>query len=79
MTIVKLKESMLAYQRRTGEKITYEDLAELTGLSAGTVQSIATREKYHPTLANVEKLCLALEATPGEMLEIVQSFPATSE
>ncbi|MGD8451606.1 MAG: helix-turn-helix transcriptional regulator [Phycisphaerae bacterium] len=75
MVIVKLREAMLAYRRRTGRRITYEDLARVTGLAVGTLQSIATRENYHPTLANVEKLCLALQVPIQDFLEIVPDPP----
>ena len=75
MIIVKLKEAMLAYQRRTGEKITYEDLARMTGIASGTLQSIGSRKNYHPTWENVEKLCLALDVPLHDMLELVPDPP----
>ncbi len=75
MVIIKLKEAILAYQRRTGRRLSYEDLASLTGLAVGTLQSIATRQNYHPTLANVEKLCLALEVRIQDFLDIIPDPP----
>jgi DNA-binding Xre family transcriptional regulator len=75
MIFVKLKEAMLAYRRQTGQRITYEDLAELTGLAASTIQSIATRQDYHPTLVNVEKLCIALCVPLHDMLEMIPGPP----
>ncbi len=75
MIIVKLKEAMLAYQRRTGEKITYERLAEMTEIAPGTLQSIGSRQNYHPTWENVEKLCLALGVPLHEMLELIPDPP----
>ncbi len=75
MIIVKLKEAMLAYQRRTGEKITYEDLARVTGIASGTLQSIGSRQNYHPTWENVEKLCRALDVPLHEMLEMIDDPP----
>ena len=75
MVIVKLKEAMLRHQRRTGEKITYEVLAGITGMAAGTLPSIATRQNYPPTLANVEKLCRALNVPLHEMLEMIDDPP----
>jgi DNA-binding Xre family transcriptional regulator len=75
MIFVKLREAMLAYRRRTGRRITYEDLAEMTGLASTTLQSIATRQDYHPTLANVEKLCLALDVALHDMLEMIADPP----
>ncbi len=75
MVIVKLKEAMLSYWRRTGQKITYEELAAKTGLAPGTLQSIATRESYLPTLANVEILCRALDVPFHDMVEMIDDPP----
>lgn len=75
MIIVKLKEAMLAYQRRTGEKITYQDLARMTGIAPGTLQSIGSRENYHPTWENVEILCLTLDVPLHDMLEMIPNAP----
>jgi DNA-binding Xre family transcriptional regulator len=75
MIIVKLKETLLRHRRRTGQNITYEDLAAMTGMAAGTLQSIATRQNYHPTLGNVEKLCRALDVPLHDMLEMIDDPP----
>ncbi len=75
MIIVKLKEAMLACQRRTGEKITYEDLARMTGIASGTLQSIGSRQNYHPTWGNVEKLCRALDVPLQDLLELIDDPP----
>ena len=75
MVIVKLKEAMLEYWRRTGQKITYEELSARTGLASGTLQSIATRKGYLPTLANVEKMCRALEVPFHDMVEMIDDPP----
>ncbi len=75
MIVVKLREAMEAYRRRTGKRITYEQLAESTGIARGTLQQIGSRLDYHPTLANVEKLCRALDVPPGDLLEIIDDPP----
>jgi len=56
------------FEARTGQHITYAELAEATGLSEATVQSIGSRPDYNATLAVVERLCLALHVTPSEMI-----------
>jgi DNA-binding Xre family transcriptional regulator len=71
MIVVKLREAMERYRRRTGVRLTYERIAERTGLSKGTLEAIASRPDYNPTLATVEKLCLVLECTPGDLLELL--------
>ena len=75
MIIVKLKEAMLACQRRTGENIGYEDLARMTGIASGTLQSIGSRQNYHPTWENVEKLCRALDVPLHDLLELIADPP----
>jgi putative transcriptional regulator len=65
---VKLKEQMRAYEVRTGGRLTYEQLAGLTGLSRATIEAIASRGSYNTTLATIEKLCVALGCQPGDLL-----------
>lgn len=76
--VVKIREAMERYRYRTGERLTYEKLAERTGLSRTTIEAIASRPGYNTTLATVEKLCEALECSPGDLLEILPE-PSSSE
>lgn len=61
---------MEAYQDRTGTRVTYETLANQTGLSVATLQSLAARPEYNTRLSTIEKLCRALECSPGDLLEL---------
>ena len=79
MLIIKLKEAMLAYERRTQQKVTYKLLAEWTGISSETLQSVGSRRGYHTTMANLEKISLALEVAPGDLLEIIPDAPRKSK
>ena len=72
--VVKLREAMLAFKRRTGGKMTYEILAERTGLSAGTLQNMGSKPRYAPGLGTLTKICVALNATPGDLLELVEDL-----
>ena len=72
MLVVKLKDAMEQYHRRTGENITYGQLSDMTGIAKGTLEQIGSRLDYHPTLANLEKLCVALEVPLHHMLEIIE-------
>ena len=71
MLRVKLREAMEDLQRRSGERVTYEHLARLTGLSRATLESIASRDNYNTRLSTIEKLCRALGRDPGDLLELV--------
>ncbi|UCC28959.1 MAG: helix-turn-helix transcriptional regulator [Phycisphaerales bacterium] len=73
MIIVKLKEAMQAYRRRTGRRLTYAILHEATGISTQALGAIATRQEYNPTLATIDKICRELAISPGELLEYVPS------
>lgn len=59
----------------TGQRITYEWLAKKTGLSRPTLEAIGSRGTYNPTLSTIERLCLALECSPADLLEISGNAP----
>lgn len=70
MMLVKLREAMEKHQSRTGERMTYKLLAKRTGLSRATIESLATRHTYNTRLSTIEKLCIALGCTPGQLLQL---------
>ena len=72
---IKLREAILAYKRRTGERMTYEILAERVGLAKGTLENIGSRRKSNATLSTIAKICGALSITPGDLLELVEDPP----
>lgn len=71
MIAIKLKDGMEAYKRRTGVRLTYADVAQMSGLSAATVEAIGSKLGYNATLETVEKLCIALGTTPDKLLELI--------
>jgi len=70
MIKVKLREAMENFRRQTGVRLTYDSLAEQTGISVDTLQSLATRTSYNTRLTTVEKLCRVLDCLPGDILEL---------
>ena len=72
MLRVKLREVMESHRRRTGERMTYELLAERTGLSRPTIESLASRHSYNTRLSTIEKVCRALGCQPGELLQLTE-------
>ena len=70
MILVRLRAAMEAYRERTGIRLTYDSLAEKTGMSPDTLQSLASRNGYNTRLTTIEKLCRALECVPGDILEL---------
>lgn len=73
MLRVRLREAMDAYRKRTGVRLTYQTLADATGLSIATLQSLATRPAYNTRLSTIERLCSALQCQPGDLLELTES------
>lgn len=71
MLRIRLREAMEAYRQRTGTRLTYEALAQVCGLSVATLQSLAARPGYNTRLSTVEKLCIALGCSPGDLLELI--------
>lgn len=69
MIWVDLKNAMKLHETRTGVRLTYEQLATLTGLSLATLQSIATRPEYNPRLSTISALCDALDCDPSDLLK----------
>jgi DNA-binding Xre family transcriptional regulator len=61
---------MDAYRQRTGKKLTYELLVQQTGIALTTLQSLAARPGYNTRLSTIEKLCVALECSPSDLLEM---------
>jgi DNA-binding Xre family transcriptional regulator len=61
---------MEAHRLRSGERLTYETIAERTGISLATLQSLGARPGYNTRLSTVEKLCRLLECSPGDLLEL---------
>ena len=69
---VRLREAMDLYRARTGQRLTYEDLAPLCGLSVATLQSLGARPSYNTRLTTICALCVALQCQPGDLLELVK-------
>ena len=67
--VIKLREAVQAYKRRTGKKMTYQILADKTGIAYATLNNMGSNLKYNATLGLLTKICTALETTPDELLE----------
>ncbi len=61
---------MIAYKRRTAERMTYEILAERTGIAEGTLRNMGSQPGYNATVSTLTKICVALDVTPGDLLEL---------
>lgn len=70
---IRLREAMEAHRQRTGTRMTYQTLAEASGLSVSTLQSLAARPTYNTRLSTIARLCAALRCQPGDLLELMES------
>lgn len=75
MLSIRLKRGIEWNERQFGRRLSHDDLARMTGLSRATIDSIASRADYNPTLKTVELLCDALRCTPTELLEYTPHSP----
>ena len=69
---MKLREAMEAYRQRTGVRLTYTSLGRATGISPATLQSLAARRGYNTRLSTIAKLCVALDCSPADLLELLE-------
>jgi transcriptional regulator with XRE-family HTH domain len=65
---IRLRECLELYEHRTGNRLSYRELARRAGVSEDTIESIASRSSYNPTLRTLERLCDALNVSPNELL-----------
>ena len=75
MIRVRLREAMETHSQRTGKRITFERLAQLTGLSRQTLESLSSRPGYNTTLGTIAKLCQALNCQPSDLLILEPDHP----
>ncbi len=64
-----LKSALDEYEARTGLRLGYDELSDLTEVSVDTLKSIATRSKYNVTFQTVSVICNALNVNPLNHLE----------
>ncbi len=64
-----LKKALNNYEARTGLRLSYGDLSQITGVSINTIKSLATREKYNATLQLISQIANALDINPTGYFE----------
>ncbi len=68
--IVRLRAVMASYSHKTGHRMTYDLLAERTGLTKHTLQSLGARPTYNTRISTIELICRALDCEVGELLAL---------
>lgn len=69
MIEIRLKHALSEFQDRTGKKLTHGELAERTGVSKSTIDSMASRKDYNTTLKTIDRICTVLECDIDVLLK----------
>ena len=67
--VIKLREAIAVFEKRTGTTLSYADLAERTGLARATIEALGSRANYNTTLTTIDKLCQTLGCELSDLLE----------
>ncbi len=59
---------MASYSQKIGKRLTYQQLAEMTGISKATLEAIGSRPDYNTTLAVLDTLCQSLDCSISDLL-----------
>lgn len=63
-----LKAAISDFDARTGLHLTYDQLAQMSGLSVDMLKSLANRPDYNATLKSISELCTILGSDPKKFL-----------
>lgn len=55
--------------------MTYAKLSQETGIAEITLRKAGSKLGYRMSMASIEKICRALQATPGDLLELIDDPP----
>ena len=78
MIIIRLREAMLKYHRKTGKKYTYKTLAADTGYSITLFSKIGRgAPDCNPTLEVINAICGVLKTNTDELLVYQPDAPAS--
>lgn len=66
----RLRELLGEYQLKTGDRITYEEITEATGMSPNTLSLIGSNKTRRVDFATIEKLLVFLSGKLGRQLDV---------
>lgn len=78
----RLRELMGQYQSQTGDKITYEEITEATGLSPNTLSKVGTNKAGRTDLETLERLLYFFSEKLGRELDtgdLLAYLPTTED
>jgi len=70
MIILNLKSLIKRKSKATGQRITYKDVEESTGINYATLSRINSTVGYNIKIDHIEKLCNYFNCTPNDLITI---------
>ena len=72
---IDMQELMADYQYQHGKKLTFEELAEQTGIHRATLSKIANQRNAPTRTDNIDRLCKFFKCQVGDIMEYVEDPP----
>jgi DNA-binding Xre family transcriptional regulator len=67
----RLKEIFAEREFRVGKRVTFEEVANATGIHRTTLSKIASQRGYNTNTDNIDKLCRYFGCNVGDIMEYV--------
>jgi putative transcriptional regulator len=68
-TIIDIDSAVLKWQAKHNRRLTYDELAELAGISIAALYRMKSGEMITPDLRKINNLCKVLECEPGDLIK----------
>ena len=68
----RLRELMAEFQFKTGNRLTFDEIAKETGIHRTTLSKIANQRSYNTTTDNIDRLCNFFKCRVGDLMEYVE-------
>jgi putative transcriptional regulator len=67
-TRIDIEPALLKWQAKHKKRLTYEELANLAGISIAALYRMKSGDMITPDLRKINQLCKVLECEPGELI-----------
>ncbi|NJR12408.1 helix-turn-helix transcriptional regulator [bacterium] len=79
-TYINIEPALLRWQAKYNRRLTYDELAEMAGISIAALYRMKSGDMIAPDLRKINQLCKILECDPGEIIvreQTAQTNPVT--
>lgn len=77
-TTINIEPALFRWQAKYNRRLTYEELAQMAGISIAALYRMKSGEMITPDLRKINELCKVLECEPGEII-VREETSATDE